>query len=66
MKSRRIKEEKYKRALIYIRQMLGTGLCKASRCEGCQYEALEATETARKALGWKRSRIMVRKRWNHC
>lgn len=48
-----VKEKKYYDALVSIAQVLGTGLCKQNKCEGCQYEMRDAAVTARRAIGWK-------------
>lgn len=38
-------------ALTEILAVLGTGNCPVSKCEGCQWEAQEAIEIAKEALG---------------
>lgn len=50
------KEKEYHDALVSIAQVLGTGACKANKCDGCQLEMGQAAYEARKAIGWLRKR----------
>jgi hypothetical protein len=42
-------------ALLNISQVLGTGACKANKCEGCQFEMEEAAGIARENLAVKKN-----------
>ena len=47
------KEQKYYEALVSIAQVLGTGRCRANKCDGCRFDVREAAVTARRAIGWE-------------
>lgn len=51
-----LQNQELQKALANIRQMLGTGACKANKCDGCQFEMEEAARIVKKYIE-KRSEI---------